>query len=188
MSLKKFGKSDVIRNAMRAYPHNTFFIYSSSVYYDHRPIESGSFSDDILSASGGISLFEYNVDKSRHDNHKFQAHNRRTGTTMCSIANGNFGTNSPIIPYVVGRTLAANERPYIKASPRSRTLTEGPHRYIMKLLPLVPCKRYQMMYARGISLRKYIFYWLVLSYVCLDNKRIYAKCWQRLQNSSVASG
>lgn len=63
MSLKKFGKSDIIRNAMRAYPHSRFFIYSSSVYYDHRPIESGSFSDDILSSSGGISLFEYNVDK-----------------------------------------------------------------------------------------------------------------------------
>ena len=62
MSFKKFGRSDVIRNAMRAYPHNTFFIYSSSVYYDHRPIESGSFSDDVLSASGGISLFEYNFD------------------------------------------------------------------------------------------------------------------------------
>ena len=64
MSLKKFGQSDVIRNAMRAYPHNTFFIYSSSVYYDHRPIESGSFNSDILSASGGISLFEYNIDRS----------------------------------------------------------------------------------------------------------------------------
>ena len=49
MSLKKFGRSDIIRNAMRAYPHSNFLIYSSSVYYDQRPIESGSFSDDILS-------------------------------------------------------------------------------------------------------------------------------------------
>ena len=65
MSLKKFGRSDIIRNAMRAYPHSNFLIYSSSVYYDQRPIESGSFSDDILSASGGISLFEYNVDRQR---------------------------------------------------------------------------------------------------------------------------
>ena len=36
MSLKKFGQSDIIRNAMRAYPHSNFFIYSSSVYYDHK--------------------------------------------------------------------------------------------------------------------------------------------------------
>ena len=64
MSLKKFGQSDVIRNAMRAYPQSNFTIYSSSVYYDHRPIESGSFSNDILSASGGLSLYEYNVDRS----------------------------------------------------------------------------------------------------------------------------
>ena len=117
MSLKKFGKSDVIRNAMRAYPHNTFFIYSSSVYYDHRPIESGSFSNDILSASGGISLFEYNVDK--------------VGTTtFISESSGEprnvfnpTGLNPPIVPYVVKNIGSKN---YLKSSPRSRTLTEGP--------------------------------------------------------------
>jgi len=116
MSLKKFGKSDVIRNAMRAYPHSRFFIYSSSVYYDHRPIESGSFSDDILSSSGGISLFEYNVD--------------RTGTTTITSPSGKetidiSGPNSPIIPYVGPSALPY--RGYIKASPRSRTLVEGPY-------------------------------------------------------------
>ena len=116
MSLKKFGHSDVIRNAMRAYPHNTFFIYSSSVYYDHRPIESGSFSDDILSASGGISLFEYNVDKS--------------GTTTFGVVSvggprnivSTTGLNPPIVPYVIKGT----SKNYLKSSPRSRTLTEGP--------------------------------------------------------------
>ena len=144
MSLKKFGHSDVIRNAMRAYPHNTFFIYSSSVYYDHRPIESGSFSDDILSASGGISLFEYNIDKS--------------GTTTISssyddgdliVVQDDSGTNPPIIPYVVGR-LAANERPYIKASPRSRTLTEGPHeRY--EITASGPMQEVSDAVARGVA-------------------------------------
>jgi hypothetical protein len=120
MSLKKFGKSDVIRNAMRAYPHNSFFIYNSSVYYDQKPIESGSFSDDILSSSGGISLFEYNVDKqgtttisSKYDDDQIE------------LTTGSTGLNPPIIPYVVGR-LATNEKPYIKASPRKRVLTEGP--------------------------------------------------------------
>ena len=63
MTLKKFATSDIIRNSMRAHPHSTFFIYSSSVYYDHKPIEAGEFSADILSASGGLSLFEYNVDR-----------------------------------------------------------------------------------------------------------------------------
>ncbi len=112
MSFKKFGPSDVIRNAMRAYPHNTFFIYSSSVYYDHRPTEAGQFNSDILSASGGISLFEYNVD--------------RVGDTTIdddSIVSPD-GLNPPIIPYTAGRGL--NTLSYLKAAPRSRTITEGP--------------------------------------------------------------
>ena len=115
MSLKKFGHSDVIRNAMRAYPHNTFFIYSSSVYYDHRPIESGSFSDDILSASGGISLFEYNVDKAGTTTFSDDA----TGIRNIVVTGG---LNPPIVPYVVKGT----SKNYLKSSPRSRTLTEGP--------------------------------------------------------------
>jgi hypothetical protein len=113
MSFKKFGRSDVIRNAMRAYPHNTFFIYSSSVYYDHRPIEAGEFNSDILSSSGGISLFEYNVDR-----------NGSTTINNNSIVN-TAGLNPPSIPYTAGRGL--NTLSYLKATPRSRTITEGPH-------------------------------------------------------------
>lgn len=113
MSLKKFGQNDIIRNAMRAYPLNTFFIYSSSVYYDNRPIETGQFNSDILSASGGISLYEYNVD--------------RSGSTTIdndgNVLNG--GLNPPIIPYTAGRGL--NTLTYIKASPRARIITEGSH-------------------------------------------------------------
>lgn len=113
MSLKKFGRSDVIRNAMRAYPHSSFLVYSSSVYYDHRPIESGSHSDDILSASGGISLFEYNVDRVGNI----------TIDNDSNVVTG--GLNPPIIPYTAGRGL--NTLSYLKAAPRSRTITEGPH-------------------------------------------------------------
>jgi hypothetical protein len=89
---------------------------ASTVYYDHRPIESGSFSDDILSSSGGISLFEYNVDKKGTTT---IIANDRTGETI-DIS----GPNSPIIPYVGPSALPY--RGYIKASPRSRTLVEGP--------------------------------------------------------------
>ena len=106
---------------MRAYPHSRFFIYASTVYYDQKPIESGSFSDDILSSSGGISLFEYNVDK--NGTSTISSTYDTSGSLV--ITSGSTGLNPPIIPYVVGR-LAANERPYIKASPRSRTLIEGP--------------------------------------------------------------
>lgn len=113
MSLKKFGRSDIIRNAMRANPHSNFFIYDSRVYYDHQPIEAGQFNSDILSASGGISLYEYNIDRSG-------------STTIDSDSNvATNGLNPPIIPYTAGRGL--NTLTYLKASPRIRTLEEGPH-------------------------------------------------------------
>ena len=115
MSLKKFGRSDVIRNAMRAYPHNTFFIYSSSVYYDQRPIESGSFSSDVLSSSGGISLFEYNVDKAGTTTFSSTS----TGDPRNTV--GLTGRNPPIVPYVI----KGGSKNYLKSAPRSRTLTEG---------------------------------------------------------------
>ena len=110
MSLKKFGRSDIIRNAMRAYPHSSFLIYSSSVYYDQRPIESGSFSNDILSASGGISLFEYNIDK--QGTTSFDDSNPTVRTEKVETT----GLNPPIIPYVN----KASNKQYLKASPRTR--------------------------------------------------------------------
>jgi hypothetical protein len=97
---------------MRAYPHNTFFIYDSRVYYDQQPIETGQFNGDILSASGGISLYEYNVDRS----------GSTTIDNDSNVLTG--GLNPPIIPYTAGRGL--NTLTYIKASPRVRTLVEGP--------------------------------------------------------------
>jgi len=96
---------------MRAYPHSNFLIYSSSVYYDQRPIESGSFSDDILSASGGISLFEYNVDREGTTTFfsssfpiRFESQVQKTGQ------------NPPIIPYVN----KGSNKQFLKSSPRTR--------------------------------------------------------------------
>ncbi len=113
MSLKKFGQSDVIRNAMRAFPHNAFFIYSSSIYYDNRPIESGSFSNDILSASGGLSLYEYNVDRQG----ELSWSDRGDEDSWTDSA----GTNRLITPYV----LKTSSKQYLKSKRRTRTITEG---------------------------------------------------------------
>ena len=109
MSLKKFGRSDVIRNAMRAYPHSSFFIYDSSVYYDHRPIEQGAFNSDILSASGGVSLFEYNVDRSGST--EFVTTRGRRREEDLSLT----GDNAPIIPYVI----KGGMKQYLKAENRT---------------------------------------------------------------------
>ncbi len=117
MSLKKFGRSDIIRNAMRAYPHNSFFIYSSSVYYDHRPIESGSFSDDILSASGGISLFEYNIDKSGSTRFLDEPSGRTSLSSSTAL-----DPNPPIIPFVYKSSVMN----YLKSSQRVRNISGDP--------------------------------------------------------------
>ena len=119
MSLKKFGQSDVIKNVMRAYPHNNFRIYSSSVYYDNRPIESGSLNDDILSASGGLSLFEYNVDRSG-STHFTDFTDEDGNTSRTQLVTSDY-LNPPIIPYVT----KGSSKVYLKASSRVRTITEG---------------------------------------------------------------
>ena len=67
MSLKKFGSNDVIINTMKAHPSCEFFIFDGQVYYNSIPVQSGAFSDNVLSVSGGtgyLSLYEYNIDKS----------------------------------------------------------------------------------------------------------------------------
>ena len=117
MSLKKFGHSDIIRNAMRAYPHNNFFIYSSSVYYDHRPIESGSFSNDIVGAAGGISLFEYNIDKSGSTKFLDDALGRTSLSPFTFL-----DTNPPIIPFVYKSSVMN----YLKSSQRIRNISGDP--------------------------------------------------------------
>jgi hypothetical protein len=52
---------------MRAFPAVEFVVYNTQVYYNNTPHQSGAFSDNILcitsSVSGGISLYEYNVDR-----------------------------------------------------------------------------------------------------------------------------
>ena len=116
MSLKKFGRSDIIRNAMRAYPHNSFFIYSSSVYYDHRPIEVGSFSNDVVGAAGGISLFEYNIDKSGST--RFDEEGGRTSLSSFT----DLDTNPPIIPFVYKSSVMS----YLKSPQRVRNISGDP--------------------------------------------------------------
>ena len=93
MSFRKFGPNDIVLNTMRAFPQVRFDIYSTKVYYNNTPHQSGAYSNNILnitsSTGGGISLYEYNIDKQ--------------GTT--SKGNVPFdvvttGENPPIIPYI----------------------------------------------------------------------------------------
>lgn len=110
MSLKKFDRSDIIKNTIRSYPKTKFFIYDSKVYYNNKNIESGSFSDDIEGASGSLSLFEYNVDR--------QGSTSFTGRQQSAVVFT--GKNAPVIPYVV----KGSSKNFLKSSNRRRVLTE----------------------------------------------------------------
>ena len=64
MSLRKFGKQDIILNTMRTYPPVKFLIYGGQIYYNNSPHLEGVLSGNLLSVTGGgISLYEYNVDR-----------------------------------------------------------------------------------------------------------------------------
>tara|TARA_R100000406_G_scaffold92845_1_gene82300 strand:- start:1415 stop:2620 length:1206 start_codon:yes stop_codon:yes gene_type:complete len=64
MPLYKFGPKDILKNRIKTYPNNTFFIHSASVYYNNRNNISGAFVDNVTHVpSGFVSLYELNIDR-----------------------------------------------------------------------------------------------------------------------------
>lgn len=64
MPYYKFGGKDILRNRIKAYPDNTFFVHSASIYYDNRNQISGAFVDNVTHVpTGFVSLYELNVDR-----------------------------------------------------------------------------------------------------------------------------
>ena len=109
MTLRKFDKNDVIKNTLKAYPKVGFFIYDSKIYRNNNRIEEGQFSTDVVGADGGLSLFEYNIDRS--------GSTEFTGSSEESL---NFtGPNPPIVPYVI----KSSSRQYLKSTNRANEIT-----------------------------------------------------------------
>ena len=79
MALYQFGPNDVFVSRTITYPKTSFLIYSGSYYYNNRFPQSGTFADPVLCfgktgdsttgfgtmVTGGISLYELNVDRGR---------------------------------------------------------------------------------------------------------------------------
>jgi len=71
MALRKFGPNEIVLNTMRTYPYVEYTIYDGVVYYNNRPRISGGRGEidgiatqpSIYASSGGISLYEYNIDR-----------------------------------------------------------------------------------------------------------------------------
>ena len=64
MPLYKFGPKDILKNRIKTYPNNTFFIHSASIYYNNRNNISGAYVDNATHVpSGFVSLYELNIDR-----------------------------------------------------------------------------------------------------------------------------
>jgi len=63
MAIRKFGPNDILYNTLRANPKAEFFIYDGNTYYNSTPHQSGAFHANILDIKSGISLYEYNIDR-----------------------------------------------------------------------------------------------------------------------------
>lgn len=64
MSYYKFNENDLFYNRIETNPETSFIIYSGSVYFNSRNMESGAFTDPILHVPDGyVSLYELNVDR-----------------------------------------------------------------------------------------------------------------------------
>jgi hypothetical protein len=60
-----FGQDDIIRNTVKTFPHQTFFIYGGVVYSNEHPYSEGALSEENINhvPPGFVSLYEYNVDR-----------------------------------------------------------------------------------------------------------------------------
>ena len=106
MSIRKFSHTDIVLNTMRAYPVTEFTIYNSKVYYNDTPHHSNtlgtsSITNNILSitssVSGGISLYEYNIDR--------DGYVTLNAEEQISVKTG---SNPHIIPYITKDSAGAS--------------------------------------------------------------------------------
>lgn len=64
MPLYKFGSKDVLRNRIKTYSDNTFFVHSASIYYNNKNDIQGAFVDNVTHVpTGYVSLYELNIDR-----------------------------------------------------------------------------------------------------------------------------
>tara|TARA_Y100000592_G_C5469451_1_gene318564 strand:- start:770 stop:1978 length:1209 start_codon:yes stop_codon:yes gene_type:complete len=87
MSYYKFGPKDILRNRIKAFPDNTFFVNDSKIYYNNRNDIAGANVENVTHVpSGHISLYELNIDR------KFSDHTYDPDT--------NVGVKAKIFPFI----------------------------------------------------------------------------------------
>ena len=120
MSFRKFSQNDIVLNTMRAYPLTEFTIYNSKVYYSNTPhhastLGTSSAQNNILSitssVSGGISLYEYNVDRAGTyiiPADESPIFNRSNGSPTTTYTDLFSGSNLMINPYITKDSAGAS--------------------------------------------------------------------------------
>lgn len=87
MPYYKFGPKDILRNRIKTYPDNTFFVNDNKIYYDNRNAISGAHVDNVTHVpTGHVSLYELNIDRD------FDAHTYDPDT--------NTGVKAKIFPFI----------------------------------------------------------------------------------------
>jgi|TARA_Y100000310_G_scaffold307605_1_gene349860 hypothetical protein len=136
---RKFGRSDVYINTIKAYPEVKFTIYSGGVSYNNAPQESGSFTSSVgLIGSGALSLYELNVDRAEASGQAFAPNNveninlirpwvSKDGTRMAfrTTTKAGFNASSPGSIIYSSYPLSASITPnyYSATTPRSTAAT-----------------------------------------------------------------
>ena len=64
MPYYKFGPRDILRNRIKTYPDNVFFVNNNKIYYDNRNAISGAHLNNVTHVpTGHVSLYELNIDR-----------------------------------------------------------------------------------------------------------------------------
>ncbi len=135
----KFGRNDVYINTIKAYPEVKLRIYSGSVFYNNAPNASGSLTSSLnLLNSGGISLYELNVDRREETGQNFGPNNvlnnnlirpwvSKDGSRMSfrTTSKSGFNTTDPGEVIYSSYPLSASVTPnyYSSTTPRSTAAT-----------------------------------------------------------------
>ena len=64
MPYYKFGPRDILRNRVKTYPDNTFFVNDNKIFYNNKNAMSGANTNNATNVpTGHVSLYELNIDR-----------------------------------------------------------------------------------------------------------------------------
>ena len=124
-----FGQDDVVRNTLKTFPKNTFFIYGGVVYHNDHPYNQGSLSGENINhvPPGFLNLYEVNID--RPENGLIYPFVTKNGslTSFKTITTSNFNSDFQFGDVITGSypLSASITRNYFSSSLQNRSQLEA---------------------------------------------------------------